>query len=87
MIPTFFISVILFSFSVLQPFNQKYEQQNHQKNDEWVWLFNGESTDAWRSVKSDGFPGKGWKIVGNELVVTGGDKSQRGGDIITIDKY
>ncbi len=87
MISTFFTSVILLSFAVAQPFDTKYECQDYQENAEWVWLFNGENTDAWKGVKSDGFPGKGWKIVGNELVVTGGDKSQRGGDIITINKY
>jgi hypothetical protein len=61
--------------------------QIQNKNSDWVWLFNGNNTDAWRGAHSDEFPEKGWEIIDGELVTVGGEKSQRGGDIITVEKF
>ncbi|MCK5367670.1 MAG: DUF1080 domain-containing protein [Cyclobacteriaceae bacterium] len=83
----FFTRAILLSFAVFQPDINKDDHQNHQKDAEWEWLFDGKNTDAWKSVRSDKFPEKGWKIVGNELVVNGDENSGRGGDIITLNSY
>jgi hypothetical protein len=83
----FFTSVILFSFALFQPGSNRNEHQNHQKDSDWEWLFNGSNTDAWKGVKLSVFPEKGWKIVGNKLVVNGDENSGRGGDIITLKKY
>ena len=67
---------------------------NPQQKSDWVWLFNGTSTDQWVSAKSDQFPKDGWAIENKVLVVnkntTGKGqeaKSVRGGDIITKKKY
>ena len=83
----FFTSAILISFAVFQPAIKKDDQQNHQKDSEWEWLFNGKNTDAWKGVELSGFPEKGWKIVGNELVVNGDKNADHGGSIITLNKY
>ncbi|MFN8347372.1 MAG: DUF1080 domain-containing protein [Spirosomataceae bacterium] len=61
-----------------------------QKSD-WVWLFNGTSTDQWVSAKSDRFPQEGWAVENNLLVVNKGKGESkapvRGGDIITKKTY
>lgn len=87
MIATFFNSILVLSFVISPIYNEEREPQLQSKDSEWVWLFNGKNTDAWKGADSDNFPTKGWKIDGNELVVLGGEKAQRGGDIITVKKY
>jgi hypothetical protein len=55
----------------------------------WKLLWDGKTAKGWRGVKLDGFPKKGWKIQDGELIVLSsvGDQSQRGGDIITVEKF
>ncbi|OJU26015.1 MAG: hypothetical protein BGN92_13125 [Sphingobacteriales bacterium 41-5] len=50
----------------------------------WIPLFNGTSTQYWRSVNSDDFPKSGWRIDNNILVL---DSGRKGGDIITSEKF
>lgn len=49
----------------------------------WRSLFDGESTDGWRSLREERFPSKGWKIVDRCLVHEAGGG---GGDIITTEE-
>jgi hypothetical protein len=60
-----------------------------EKKDGWQLLFDGKSTEGWRSPRSDKFPEKGWDIKEGMLVVQafGGGESAAGGDIITVKKY
>ena len=55
----------------------------------WKLLWDGKTTDGWRSARGPQFPKGGWTIANGELVVneTGGAESAAGGDIITVDKY
>ena len=55
----------------------------------WKLLWDGKTTDGWRSAKGPEFPKGGWKIVSGELLVneTGGAESAAGGDIITKKKF
>lgn len=55
----------------------------------WRLLWDGKTTDGWRSAKSDTFPAKGWSIKKGVLVTTenGGEESAGGGDIITRQRY
>ncbi len=87
MIATFFNTILVLSFVISPIFNEEREPLQQKKDSEWICLFNGENTDAWKGADSDNFPTKGWKIDGKELVVLGGEKAQRGGDIITVKKY
>ncbi|QAY76387.1 DUF1080 domain-containing protein [Sphingosinicella sp. BN140058] len=55
----------------------------------WKLLWDGETTDGWRSAKAPGFPDKGWSIREGILSVDGADgaESTNGGDIITTREY
>lgn len=52
-------------------------------------LFDGKTAKKWRSVYSDAFPDKGWKVENGEITVlkSDGGESTNGGDIITRDQY
>ncbi|MEP6662870.1 MAG: DUF1080 domain-containing protein, partial [Verrucomicrobiota bacterium] len=46
----------------------------HTKSPDWIVLFDGTSTDAFRGYKRDVFPDKGWKLENGLLkTVVGGD--------------
>lgn len=53
----------------------------------WRLLWDGRTTEGWRSVRHPGFPARGWQIRDGVLsVVPVGDKTS-GGDIITVGTY
>jgi Domain of Unknown Function (DUF1080) len=63
-----------------------------EKKDGWQLLWDGKTTDGWRSPKSDEFPVKSWSIAASVLTVdpgfTNGEaEAQAGGDIITRERY
>lgn len=49
----------------------------------WQLLWDGRTTDGWRSVKTDAFPAAGWRIENDALSVEGSG----GGDIITTKTF
>lgn len=55
----------------------------------WLLLWDGKTTNGWRSAKAESFPEKGWKIEDCilKVVKSGGGESAFGGDIITQKKY
>jgi uncharacterized protein len=58
----------------------------------WQLLWNGKTSDGWRSPSSDRFPQKSWRIADGILTVdpgwTNGEaEAQSGGDIITRQRY
>src|ERR1700733_9380906 len=62
-----------------------------EKADGWRLLWDGKTTDGWRSPKSDEFPTKSWLIENGEFRVLPGEnanaEAQAGGDIITRKRY
>jgi hypothetical protein len=51
---------------------------------DWIVLFEGKSTDAWRGYKRDAFPDKGWAVENGTLkTIVGGDRV----DIVTKEKF
>lgn len=60
-----------------------------EKASGWELLWDGTTTRGWRSVKTEAFPTKCWKIQEGvwTLVSSGNGESQRGGDIITAKSY
>ncbi|WP_406828428.1 DUF1080 domain-containing protein [Microbulbifer sp. ARAS458-1] len=73
------------------------QQINYQPNtlsakeiqEGWKLLWDGKTTNGWKSARADGFPKKGWGIENGELVVysSGGQESRNGGDIITEEEF
>jgi len=55
----------------------------------WRLLWDGQTTDGWRSPKSDAFPKQGWSIKDGVLTVhdNKGEESAGGGDIITKERF
>jgi hypothetical protein len=55
----------------------------------WRLLWDGSTTQGWRSAKADGFPAKGWSIKDGILSVLAGNggESAAGGDIITNERF
>ncbi|HEX9046089.1 MAG TPA: DUF1080 domain-containing protein [Verrucomicrobiae bacterium] len=60
-----------------------------EKAQGWKLLWDGNTTDGWRSPKSEAFPNKSWVIHDGELSVvsSGNAEAGAGGDIITRDRY
>lgn len=55
----------------------------------WRMLWDGKTTEGWRSARAQEFPEKGWEIDEGVLTVleSDGGESTNGGDIITKDKF
>lgn len=62
---------------------------DYEKRRGWRLLWDGKTTGGWRSAKSDKFPDVGWKMEDGVLSVleSGGDRSSRGGDIVTTETF
>ena len=60
-----------------------------EKSAGWKLLWDGKSSDGWRSAKGPAFPKSGWKIENGILSIneTGGAESASAGDIITTEKF
>jgi hypothetical protein len=61
-----------------------------QQADGWKLLWDGKTTDGWRSARAENFPTGGWTIRNGELCSAPGDgqnESANGGDIITRAQY
>lgn len=60
-----------------------------EKAQGWKLLWDGKTTNGWRSVNGPQFPAKGWDVEDGILKVlkSDGGESTNGGDIITTKKY
>lgn len=61
----------------------------YEKEQGWELLWDGMTTEGWRSARSESFPEKGWNIRNGILTVepSDGGESTNGGDIITRKTY
>ncbi|GAB3936716.1 3-keto-disaccharide hydrolase [Larkinella terrae] len=65
-----------------------FENRSKPVQSGWIWLFDGSNTSQWTSAKAAGFPKEGWSIENKTLIANkGGDKSKRGGDLISTRKF
>ncbi|MCP5532809.1 MAG: DUF1080 domain-containing protein [Akkermansiaceae bacterium] len=55
----------------------------------WQLLWDGHSSEGWRSPKTGSFPARGWEMKDGVLTVrpSGGGESSGGGDIVTIERF
>jgi hypothetical protein len=55
----------------------------------WKLLWDGKTSDGWRSAKAETFPSKGWEMKDGVLTVhaSGGAESAAAGDIITKERF
>jgi hypothetical protein len=59
-----------------------------EKQQGFKLIFDGKSFDGWQSAKNEKFPAKGWAVKdGNLVILSSKEESQRGGDIITREKF
>jgi len=60
-----------------------------EKKTGWKLLWDGKTTNGWKSARSETFPNRGWHIEDGTLVVESADgaESGNGGDIITEKLY
>ena len=59
---------------------------NNEISDGWKLLWDGKTTDGWRSAGLAAFPEKGWTISDGMLSPNKGE-NKGGGDIVTVKKY
>lgn len=86
-----YIQILIFSlvyftfFSVTTGQEENINQLTTQEiRDGWQLLFDGKTSNGWKSANSDSFPAKGWAIENGELSVLAG---AGGGDIVTTEQY
>ncbi|MFC5408844.1 DUF1080 domain-containing protein [Larkinella bovis] len=80
--PCFLSLFIAFFLSVNTSSNVPTKQSG------WIWLFNGSNLNEWVSAKTGQTPQQGWTIAGKTLIANpGGDKSKRGGDLVSRRKF
>lgn len=62
---------------------------DYEKRKGWRLLWDGKTTNGWRSARGPEFPAQGWVIEDGVLTVlaSGGAESANGGDIITREKF
>ncbi len=69
---------------------QKPNTLNQEELDDgWILMFNGLTTDMWRSHNGEIFPGTGWEVVDGTLHVIGSGRGEAGGggDILFDRKF
>lgn len=75
------------------PVGKSFAEQNTLTGAEaeagWRLLWDGKTTDGWRSAKGEGFPAHGWVMQDGVLSVhaNSGEESTGGGDILTRKRY
>src|SRR5690606_10206070 len=81
--------ILLAGLTTLACNMEQNDQTIVEKNENWIILFDGTSTDQWRQYNADDFPDRGWQIEEDMLVfrpVPGPDWTS-GLDIITKQKF
>ena len=60
-----------------------------EKAQGWRLLFDGKTSEGWRSARGGGFPSTGWEVKDGMISVTetGGEEAGNGGDIVTTRTY
>ncbi len=79
------IFVVFFIFiSMNEAISQTPELTPAEKQAGWKLLFDGKTTQGWRSARNENLPAAGWEIKDGTLSVI---SKGRGGDIITVEEF
>ncbi len=80
---------MLFGMMTFAQTQQPNTLTKKEKKQGWELLWDGKTTNGWRSARASEFPKKGWVIDNGILKVlrSDGAESANGGDIITVKKY
>ena len=75
--------------TTLAPIYTKNQLTPNEEKGGWKMLWDGKTTEGWKSAKSEEFPKNGWKIENGELTVLASDgaESAAGGDIVTKELF
>ena len=60
---------------------------DREKEEGWILLFDGKTTEGWRGALKDAMPEKGWAVNNGELEVLPKDEGGGGGDIVSVEKF
>jgi hypothetical protein len=62
---------------------------SYEKEHGWQLLFDGKTSQRWRSAKGSAFPAKGWQVADGTMTVlpSEGKEAANGGDIVTNAEY
>ncbi len=58
-----------------------------EKEQGFELLFDGKTTNGWKSARSDDFPKQGWEVIKGELVANPAGGTKGGGDIVTLKQF
>lgn len=83
-ISTTALLIVFFALIACENSSQKNSSENSQNND-WVYLFDGKTTDGWRGFKQKTVP-DGWVVEDGYLVALGAG-GDLGGDIISEKQF
>ncbi len=92
----FLVFGTLFSSCKMKTENNESKDPNLEEvtevaeDENWIVMFNGETTEGWRGYNQDSFPVKGWVIEEKTLKCQGsgeGEAGGKGGDIIYDQKF
>ncbi|MDZ7331594.1 MAG: DUF1080 domain-containing protein [candidate division KSB1 bacterium] len=82
------VYVVLLIGAICIFWGAKLEAQTQLTREEvrqgWRLLFDGVSSQGWKSAQGQNFPERGWEIKDGELTVLAGGK---GGDIVTVEQF
>lgn len=82
--PSTILSTALSTTAMLLLMTTATQEQAHAADDhDWITLFDGSSTAEWRLYNQEHFPGSGWTIEDDALVVRPRADGQPSGDIIS----
>lgn len=84
----YIVAIVAFTFLLTANISMSQAQNNsltaEEKEEGWILLFDGQSTEHWRSYNKGSFPEEGWVAQDGALTVL---SDGGGGDIITKHKY
>lgn len=86
------ISLLLLCVAATTAFTAKAQNKDNtlsrkEIKEGWKLLWDGKTSEGWKSVRGGGFPSSGWTISNGVLSIADNDNAPSVGDIVTNRKY